>query len=145
MTGRRSFSNANHLRTLSEDRRDRKKYQDITHESRLKGLVRDLKGTAKRLLLCIKITDDWLSVRGTKVSGTVLSATEFWDLLCVRYNVSTVNLQSHCDRCGTAFGLTHMLSCSIGGLVILSHKKSVTNSSIYPGVPLPQHLYTPNP
>ena len=41
--------------------------------------------------------------------------------LCDRYNISPVNLQSHCDRCGTAFVVTHILSCSIGGLVIARH------------------------
>ena len=54
------------------------KYQDAAYESKLKGLVSNLKGTAKPLLLSAKITGAWLSVRGTKVSGTVLSATEFW-------------------------------------------------------------------
>ena len=39
------------------------------------------------------------------------------------YNVSPVNLQIHCDRCGTAFGVAHSLSCSIGGLVIACHNK----------------------
>ena len=42
--------------------------------------------------------------------------------LCARYNVSPVNLQSHCDGCGTAFGVTHALICSIGGLFIARHK-----------------------
>ena len=43
--------------------------------------------------------------------------------LCARYNVSPVNLQSHCDGCGTAFGVTHTLSCSIGGLAIACHNE----------------------
>ena len=60
---------------------------------------------------------------GTKVSGTVLSATEFRDFLCTRYNVSPLNLQSHWDGCGTAFGATHVLICSTGGLVI-AHQKN---------------------
>ena len=49
------------------------------YESRLKGLVSNLKGTEKRLLLRAKSTGAWLSVCGTKVSGTVLSTTDFWD------------------------------------------------------------------
>ena len=64
-----------------------------------------------------------MSVRGTTVSGTVLSATKFRDFLCARYNVSTLNLQSHCEGCVTAFRVTHTLSCSIGGLIIACQKK----------------------
>ena len=77
--GRGGFSNANHLRTLSEERHDRKEDQDVAYGSRLKGLVRDLQGTDKRLLLRAKSTGVWLSLRGTTVSGTVLSAMEFRD------------------------------------------------------------------
>ena len=122
-TGGGAFSNANHLRTLSEERCDGKKDRDVVYESRLKGLVSNLKGTDKRLLLRAKSTGAWPSVRGTKVSGTELSATDFWDFLCARYNVSPVNLQSHYAGCGTAFGVTHALSCIIGGLVIARHNK----------------------
>ena len=43
--------------------------------------------------------------------------------LCARYNVSTVNLQSHCDGCGIEFGVTHALSYSIGVLVIARYNK----------------------
>ena len=78
MTGGISFSNADHIRTLSEEQRDRKKYRDVAHKSRLKVLVCDLKGTYKRLLLLAKIIGAWLIVCGTTVSCTVLSAMEFW-------------------------------------------------------------------
>ena len=77
MTGRGGFSNADHLRTLSKERRDGKEARDVAYESILKGLVSDLKGTYKRLLLRDKITGAWLSICGTTVSGIVLSATEF--------------------------------------------------------------------
>ena len=85
------------------------------------------------------------SVRGTKVSGTVLSATEFRDLLCARYNAPPLDPQIHCDGCGTEFGVTHTLRCSTGSLVIARHKKIREKSSIYPGVTSPQHQYAPNP
>ena len=74
-----AFSNDNHLWNLSEERCDRKKDRDITYKSRLKGLVSDLKGTDKRLLLRAKIKGSWLSVRSTTVSGTVISSMEFQD------------------------------------------------------------------
>ena len=60
-----------------------------------------------------------MSIPGTTVSGTVLYATEFQDILCAHYKISPLNLQSHCSRRGTAFGVTHPLSCSIGSPVIV--------------------------
>ena len=118
-----SLSNADHLKTLSEEHRDRKKYRDVAKKYRLKGLVQDLKGTDKRLLLRAKSTGAWLSIRATTVSGTVLSTTEFRDILYACYNVSAINPQRHCDGCGTVFGVKHAISCSIGGLVIARHNK----------------------
>ena len=82
------------------------------------GTTENLKGTYKHLLLHSKSTGAWLSVHSTTVSVTVLSATEFRYFLCARYNASPLNLQSHCDGCGTSFGVTHTLSFSIGGLFI---------------------------
>ena len=118
-----ALSNADHLCTLSEERRDGKKDQDVVHKSILKGLVHNFKGTDKRLLLRAKSSGAWLSVRVTTVSGTVLSSTEFQDFLYACYNVFPVNLQSHCGRCGTALGAIHALRCSIDGLVIARHNK----------------------
>ena len=92
VTGGEAFSNADHLWTLGEERCDGKKDREASFETKIKGLVRDLKGTEKRLILCAKNTGAWLSVRGTTVSGTVLSATEFQDFLCACYNVSPLNL-----------------------------------------------------
>ena len=79
MTVGGAFSNANHLRTLCEEIRERKKYRDAAYETKLKGLVSDLKVTDKPLILRAKSTGAWLSVRSTTVLGTVLPATEFWD------------------------------------------------------------------
>ena len=104
-----SISNASHLQTLGEERRDRNKYREAANKTKLKGLVRNLKGTNRRLILRDKITGSWLSVRGTTVSSTVLSATEFRDLLCSHYNVSPLNLQIHCDGCGSVFEVMHAL------------------------------------
>ena len=75
VTGGGGLSNANHLWTLSEERRDGNKARDVAYKSRLKGLVINIQGTDKCLLLRAKSTGAWLSVRGTAVSGTVLSAT----------------------------------------------------------------------
>ena len=79
MTVEGEFSNADHLRTLSEEQRDGKKSWDVAYKSRLKGLVSDLKGTDKRLILRTKSTGTCMSICATTVSGTVLSATDIWD------------------------------------------------------------------
>ena len=94
VTGEGAFSNSNLLQTLVEEIRNRKKDWEAMYETKLKGLVCDLKGTNRRLILRAKITGDCMSVRVTTVSGTVLSATEFRDFLFARYNVSPLNLQS---------------------------------------------------
>ena len=77
VTGWGFLSNANHLWTLSEEQRDRKKSCDVAYESRRKGLVRNIQGTDNCLLLSSKITGAWMSVCGNTISGIVLSATEF--------------------------------------------------------------------
>ena len=74
-TGGGELSNADHLTILSKDKRDGKKARDVAYKSILKGLVISLQGTNKYLLLRARSTGAWLSVRGTAVSGTVLSST----------------------------------------------------------------------
>ena len=69
------LSYVDHLRTLRKEKRDRKKYQEVANKTKLKGLVQDLKGTDRRVILRAKSTGAWLRVRGTKFSGTVFSAT----------------------------------------------------------------------
>ena len=92
-------------------------------KTKLKGLFRDLKDTNKCLILCTKITGAWPIVCSTTFSGTVLADIWFRDFLCARYNVSPLNLQIHCDGCGTAFGVADTLSCITSGLVISCHNK----------------------
>ena len=84
-------SNSDHLPTLGEERRDKQKYREVENETKLKVLFQYLKVTHSHLILQDKITGAWLSVRGTTVSGTVLSATEFRNYLCAYYNVSPLN------------------------------------------------------
>ena len=79
VTGGGGLSNTNHLRTLSEERHGVKEARDVAYESRLKGLLSNLQGTGKQLLLRAKSTGAWLIVCGTTVSGSVLSSTEFRD------------------------------------------------------------------
>ena len=117
------FSNSNHLRNLSEERRDWKKPHDVAYESRTKGLLSDLQDTDKCIILRAKRTGSWMSICGNTVSDTVPSATVFRDFLCARYNISPLNLQSHCGGCGTEFEVMHTPGYIIGGLVIARHNK----------------------
>ena len=117
VTGGGGFSNVDHLWTVSEERRERNKCGDVAYKSRLKGLVSYHQGTDKHILIRANSTGSWMSLRGTTVSGTLLSATKSRDFLCACYNVSPVNLHSRCDGGVTAFGVEHPLICSIGGLV----------------------------
>ena len=87
--------------------------------AKLKGLVGNIIGTNRRLILRAKNTGDWLNIHGTAVTGTVLSAMGFCDLLCAYYNVTPLNLQSHCEGWGTAFEVHHTLILRKGGLVIV--------------------------
>ena len=72
-----SFSNSDNLWKLGEERCDIQKYREVTNETKLNGLVQDLKGANRHLIIRAKITGACLSVRGTTVSGTVLFAMEF--------------------------------------------------------------------
>ena len=132
-----AFSNSDHLRTIGEEIRDGNKDREALYKTKLKGLVRDLKSTNRHLILRAKITGAWMSVRGTIVPGTVLYATEFRDLVCARYNLSPLNLQSYYDGCGTAFGVMHALRFSIGVLAIACHNK-IHDELLY----LPQRDFT---
>ena len=57
------------------ERRDGKKIQDDANDARIKVLVKDLEALDRRLILHIKNTGSWLTVRCTTVTGTVLGAT----------------------------------------------------------------------
>ena len=123
MTGGVTFSNAEHLQTLGEERHDGKKDKEAAYETKLKGLVLNHKGNNMSLIICSKSTGTWLSVHSYTVSGPVLYVKEFWDFLCSRYNISPIDLQSQCGRYGTGFGVTHKFSCSTVGLVIVRHNE----------------------
>ena len=118
MTGGGVFSNADHLCTLSEEQRDGNKDREVAHKSRIKGLVRNIKGADKRLLIRAKRTGAWMNVRGTIVSGTLLSATEFRDFYVLVYHpnptksiliVGLENLDT-----GKVFGALHGLGVTLG-------------------------------
>ena len=118
-----AFSNDYHLQTQGEERHDGKKDWEAVYKNELRGLVCYLKGTDRYLILRAKSIGAWMSVRGTAVSGTVLSATVFRYFLCTCYNVSPLNPHRHSNGCGKPFEVTHTLSCSTGCLVIACHNE----------------------
>ena len=67
-----------------EERRDGQKIRDDANKVKLKGLVKDLKSTDRRLILSAKNTGCWLTVLDNMVTGTLLAVTEFCDFLCAR-------------------------------------------------------------
>ena len=77
MTEGGAFSNTDHLRTLSEERQNGKKDRDAAYKFKIKGLVHNLIGMDKRLLLHAKSTSAWMSGYGTILSGIVISSPEF--------------------------------------------------------------------
>ena len=104
MTDGGAFSNSYHLIALREERCDGYKTRPVPNPTGQKRGAR-------------------LIVRSTTVSGTLLLATEFCDFLCACYNVTPLNLKSHCNGYGTAFKVRHTLSLSKRGMVIACHNK----------------------
>ena len=130
-TGERAFPTADHLLALREERRDRQKRRDDTNGAKLKGLVKYIKEFDRRLILRSKRRGSWLTLRGTMVTGIVLAATEFCGFLCAYYDVTPTNLPIKHDGCSSYFSVSHIISCSNGGLVIVLHKK-VHDELLYP-------------
>ena len=62
------------LWVLSYQRMNRATIGDI-NDAKLKELVADIERTDRRLILRAKNTGAWLNVRGTTLTGRVLSAT----------------------------------------------------------------------
>ena len=81
--GTSTFSTANHLLVLREERCEGLKIQDDANNAKLKGLINDHKSPGGRLVLRAKNTGSWLTAQGSTVTGIVLAATEFRYFLCV--------------------------------------------------------------
>ena len=60
----------------------------------------------------------WLSAVPFRLNGMVLSQEEFWDNLCLRYELMPQDIPATCDGCGKKFSIEHALSCLKGGLVL---------------------------
>ena len=73
-----AFSTADHIQVVKGERLDWKNW-DIANDAKLQEIASDQGAFKKRLLLRAKHTGDWMSVRGTTVTGIVLVTVEFCD------------------------------------------------------------------
>ena len=68
-------------------------------------------------------TSSWLTALPIAHHHFDLSATEFRDVLALRYNRPLLKMPTNCDGCGAATSLEHALDCKKGGLVTQRHNE----------------------
>ena len=68
-------------------------------------------------------TSGWLTVLPLTCHHFDLSPQQFRDALSLRYHRPLSSMPSHCDGCGSTFGLSHALYCRKGGLVTQRHNE----------------------
>jgi hypothetical protein len=61
---------------------------------------------------------NWLNTLPIQKDNFDLSATEFRDALCLRYQKPLLNTHPYCDGCGKSFSTSHALDCRKGRLII---------------------------
>lgn len=57
------------------------------------------------------------------INGTILSAKEFHNNLCLRYGITLEFLPTTCNGCNKTFLVSHALNCRKGGLISLCHSE----------------------
>ena len=75
VTGESEFYTADHLQDLREERRDGQKIHDDANNTKLRGLVENVKALVCHFILCAKHIGSWMTIWGTMVTGTVPAAT----------------------------------------------------------------------
>ena len=118
-----TFNTVSHRTTVSAARSELRTRNSERHDSTLQSIVRNLPLSKQRTILRGGSTGQWLSVKPTLISGTLLSAQEFRDSLHLRYARTPPGLPSLCDGCGSSFSVNHGLECKKGGLVLLRHNE----------------------
>ena len=87
----RKFSTSDHLQAVKEERSDVIKTKDDFNKAELEVIFDTLNAFYCRIFLRAKQTGSWMTVRSTTVTSTVISAMEFCDFFCVRYNVTPLS------------------------------------------------------
>ena len=62
----------------------------------------------------------WLTTLPLKSHGFRLSKQQFWDALCMRYDLKLKDVSRAC-QCGEPYSINHCLTCRKGGYVIMRH------------------------
>ena len=75
-----------------------------------------------RILDCIreKGASNWITALPLKEKGFHLSKSDFWDAMCLRYNLEFKRAPANCG-CGKSFSMDHALSCMKGGYISMRH------------------------
>ena len=62
----------------------------------------------------------WLTTIPMKLFGFRLNKQQFWDALCLRYDIPLRDVPKYC-QCGQKYSINHCLTCKKGGYVIIRH------------------------
>ena len=95
----------------------------IANDAKPHGITSSQGATEKHLFLHAKQMGAWLSIWGTMVTGTVLTATYFRAFKCSHYNIKPLNLQNKFVGCMQTILVHHALICPNGVLVIACHNE----------------------
>ena len=72
------------------------------------------------LLASEKGASTWLTSLPLKRYGFRLNKQQFWDAVCIRYDLPLKDVPKYC-QCGQLYSINHCLSCKKGGYVIIRH------------------------
>jgi hypothetical protein len=103
------------LAIIHEVKTELKSRNQAKYDLKLNSIVSKLSCDNRRAILRGKDAGRLLSVLPSTVNGTELAKQECRDSLLLRYVMSPLDLQSHCDGCGQKFNVRHALVCKKGG------------------------------
>ena len=88
----------------------------------LDNLLSEMSEKQVRILDCIreKGASNWITALPLKEKGFHLSKSDFWDAMCLRYNLEFKRAPANCG-CGKSFSMDHALSCMKGGYISMRH------------------------
>ena len=119
------FSLTAHLGLLARARNDISRRREVDVQSALSSLLESFPSPVCRTVRrAVDFqTSGWLTVLPLACHQFDLSAQQFRDAFSLRYHRPLSMMPSSCDRCGSAFSLSHALDCCKGGLVTQHHNE----------------------